>query len=643
MDIMMKHQLNQKNQTMKQANKNDVVIYNQVMPEVDYWQGRNNQFMPSQSLDQSQLFNDSKFVGYDQNNIQINTAQFQTDTASDGANVTPNNNILPSNSIQLSLENFKSSSNLVQLPPQTLPNTEIISHLQPQFEEPQIILPPLQFNHQLIAQYEQVMQLMHQEIQTLLHKNKDLQEQAQINESRQNLTASVQEQSNIQQFQQMMKEKDDLIETLRQREQVIMSLRVELDIMNQSNQELQQNQNSQQQYQNLSEQQLKNRNDQLLDKVRKLEKQNRDYEQQNFELEQMTRQLQRDLKNQSIINDQMRQETQDINIKREQGDLLVQEVKNKLCQNLIQTRQLQSVIDNQIIELTNLQNIRGQQEKFLEQANHDIEQLRDQLNESEGIKLGQFQIMERKEREIQNLRAMVRRFLALIETHREEFGELQDVNYDLLFKDVSNSNISFQLPPSQYHHLQSSAHKHVKFEGSVGPAYKSKPQKQSTENEDYYGMVEKLTQYVREKSQAGTSNQSFAQSQGRQRSPNRSYNEADYTMPKSILKNQNQSMQSEPQASPQISWVSSTVNSGQTNHNQSQQQLQKPRGKSPDRKPNVEGLKATLASLIEEKNNLEKQLRAGDNRKPQDDLKFEIDLAANNIKRIQEKIQAASQ
>jgi hypothetical protein len=52
------------------------------------------------------------------------------------------------------------------------------------------------------------------------------------------------------------------------------------------------------------------------------------------------------------------------------------------------------------------------------------------------------------------------------------------------------------------------------------------------------------------------------------------------------------------------------------------------------KKVNVEGLKTTLASLIEEKKGLETQLRTGHSMKPSDDLKFEIEVAGNSIKRI---------
>jgi hypothetical protein len=41
---------------------------------------------------------------------------------------------------------------------------------------------------------------------------------------------------------------------------------------------------------------------------------------------------------------------------------------------------------------------------------------------------------------------MLRRFITVIQTHREEFGDIADVNYENLFKDVANTNLQFQLP-----------------------------------------------------------------------------------------------------------------------------------------------------------------------------------------------------
>lgn len=53
------------------------------------------------------------------------------------------------------------------------------------------------------------------------------------------------------------------------------------------------------------------------------------------------------------------------------------------------------------------------------------------------------QILDSKEREIQSLRAIIRRFMNVITSHRESFGDLADLNYELMFKDISNINLQY--------------------------------------------------------------------------------------------------------------------------------------------------------------------------------------------------------
>ena len=38
---------------------------------------------------------------------------------------------------------------------------------------------------------------------------------------------------------------------------------------------------------------------------------------------------------------------------------------------------------------------------------------------------------------------MLRKLVSIVKTHSEEFGEIAEVNYDHLFKDVSNINLQF--------------------------------------------------------------------------------------------------------------------------------------------------------------------------------------------------------
>lgn len=53
------------------------------------------------------------------------------------------------------------------------------------------------------------------------------------------------------------------------------------------------------------------------------------------------------------------------------------------------------------------------------------------------------QIVDSKEREVQNLRAVVRRLMNVITNHRETFGDLADLNYELMFKDITNMNLQY--------------------------------------------------------------------------------------------------------------------------------------------------------------------------------------------------------
>ena len=65
------------------------------------------------------------------------------------------------------------------------------------------------------------------------------------------------------------------------------------------------------------------------------------------------------------------------------------------------------------------------------------------LEESDLYKVSQMSIIEAKEREAQNLRAIVRRLMNVITTHREEFGDIADLNYELMLKDVTNMNLQY--------------------------------------------------------------------------------------------------------------------------------------------------------------------------------------------------------
>jgi len=49
--------------------------------------------------------------------------------------------------------------------------------------------------------------------------------------------------------------------------------------------------------------------------------------------------------------------------------------------------------------------------------------------------------LDARERECQNLKAVVRRLMNAITSHRESFGEIADLNYELMFKDITNMSL----------------------------------------------------------------------------------------------------------------------------------------------------------------------------------------------------------
>ena len=76
-----------------------------------------------------------------------------------------------------------------------------------------------------------------------------------------------------------------------------------------------------------------------------------------------------------------------------------------------------------------------------------------------------------------NLKALLRKFLTLVQTHREAFGDLTDVNYEVLFRDVSNTvpagGLNFVLPPCTFAHLPKvHMNKSVKFSTDMGAPIK---------------------------------------------------------------------------------------------------------------------------------------------------------------------------
>ena len=110
---------------------------------------------------------------------------------------------------------------------------------------------------------------------------------------------------------------------------------------------------------------------------------------------------------------------------------------------MIQMRQLQSVIDSQALENAGISSQVRREQVIAEQANAECQRMRALLEESDQYKVSQMSIIEVKEREAQNLRAIVRRLMNVITTHREEFGDIADLNYELMLKDVTNMNLQY--------------------------------------------------------------------------------------------------------------------------------------------------------------------------------------------------------
>ena len=122
---------------------------------------------------------------------------------------------------------------------------------------------------------------------------------------------------------------------------------------------------------------------------------------------------------------------------------MLQDAKTTICQQMIQMRQLQSIIDQQALENAGINSQVRREQVISEQANAECQRMRALLEESDQYKVSQMSIIEAKEREVQNLRAIVRRLMNVITTHREEFGDIADLNYELMLKDVTNMNLQY--------------------------------------------------------------------------------------------------------------------------------------------------------------------------------------------------------
>ncbi len=74
---------------------------------------------------------------------------------------------------------------------------------------------------------------------------------------------------------------------------------------------------------------------------------------------------------------------------------------------------------------------------MLKQANEEIDELNRQLDENETIKLNQFAATERREREIQNLKSLLRRTRGFIDANRQVLGEeVDELEFNNVLADI---------------------------------------------------------------------------------------------------------------------------------------------------------------------------------------------------------------
>lgn len=100
-------------------------------------------------------------------------------------------------------------------------------------------------------------------------------------------------------------------------------------------------------------------------------------------------------------------------------------------------------------------------ENLLKQANEEINELNKRLDDSEQIKLSQYGRIEQKDREIQNLRSLLRRTRMLLEAHKASnsngngnlMEDAETMECDKALADLDSVKLDFELPESKFEHL----------------------------------------------------------------------------------------------------------------------------------------------------------------------------------------------
>ena len=118
-------------------------------------------------------------------------------------------------------------------------------------------------------------------------------------------------------------------------------------------------------------------------------------------------------------------------------------------------RQLTTQLDQSNVSLTSMSSQKSHSENLLKQANEEINELNRRLDENEQIKMNLFRKVELKDREIQNLRSLLRRTRMLLEanTRGGNFEDADALEVDRALADLDSVKLDFELPESRFDHL----------------------------------------------------------------------------------------------------------------------------------------------------------------------------------------------
>ena len=91
---------------------------------------------------------------------------------------------------------------------------------------------------------------------------------------------------------------------------------------------------------------------------------------------------------------------------------------------------------------------------MLAQANSEVEELSSSLDRNEEVKLNLFMKLENANRDVMNLKGSLRNFMGFLTTHRQQFGEIESVNYAKIYEEMSALRVNeIQLPEPSFEHI----------------------------------------------------------------------------------------------------------------------------------------------------------------------------------------------